>query len=72
MTERTFRFSNRLHRVVFTAILAVFAVALPAHAGPERARMSRDLVERLAAGDQSSVRVIVSGTDATIQTLATR
>ena len=63
-------------RRTFLRSLATAAIALlvvtAAQAGPRRARLSKDLVDRLAAGDQSSTRVIVSGSREQIDTLATR
>jgi serine protease AprX len=65
-----------LVRRTFLRSLATVAIALlvvtAAQAGPRRARLSKDLVDRLAAGDQSSTRVIVSGSREQIDTLATR
>ena len=51
---------------------AAAALASPAQAGPRRARMSRDLSERLAKADAGVTSVIVGGSDEKIQTLAMR
>src|SRR5688572_13943437 len=69
MTE-TFVRRTMLRCLATLAIVLLAATA--AQAGPRRARLSKDLVDRLAAGDQSSTRVIVSGSREQIETLATR
>ena len=61
-------------RLVNTA--AAFAVVVLlgqlAEAGPHRARLSQDLEARLAAGGHDSTSVIISGSDADVQTLVAR
>src|SRR4051812_6584688 len=47
-------------------------VSVPAYAAPHRARLSRDLADRVAAGREDSTSVIVSGTPETVQELAAR
>ena len=55
------------------ALVALSFVAASAEAaGSHRATLSKDLAERLAAGDQSAARVIVTGTPQQIQILAQR
>ncbi len=45
---------------------------MPVDAGQRRARLSRDLSDRLAARVDASTDIIVTGTDEQVQTLATR
>ncbi len=52
--------------------LAVGASVVSVDAGPRRARLSRDLSDRLAARVDASTDIIVTGTDEQLQTLATR
>ena len=62
-------------RRCITLALAAFvlgSVSVPAEAGPRRARLSRDLADRVATRSQNSARVIVTGTDAEVQALAIR
>ncbi len=54
----------------FIIFVSLFAAA--AEAGPHRARLSRDLESRIASGRGEQTTVIVSGTDADVQALATR
>ena len=53
-------------------MLALVSSVVPADAGPRRARLSRDLSERLAARVEASTDIIVTGSDEQVQTLATR
>ena len=70
MTDTTAIRSSRLFRSV--ALIALVALAgLDAEAAG-RAKLSRDLVERLGSGRDRAVRVIVSGDDARIARLAAR
>ena len=62
----------RLASVALALALAVGASVVAVDAGPRRARLSRDLSERLAARVDASTDIIVSGTDEQVQTLATR
>ena len=52
--------------------LTIVALAQPADAGQRRARLSRDLSDRLAAGVESSTDVIVTGSSDQVLVLATR
>lgn len=54
------------------AAALVFAAAVPAQAGPHRARLSRDLADRIAAGGAGTAEVIVSGTPEQLRALAER
>ena len=60
MTRHSTRTFGAFGTVLLTAILAL-TIGQPAEAGQRRARLSRDVSERLAAGDASTTRVIVSG-----------
>ena len=51
---------------------ALVVLAVPVEAGQRRARLSRDLRDRLAARVEASTDVIVGGSDEQLQTLATR
>ena len=53
-------------------VLACLAAAAPVEAGQHRARLSRDLSERLAGRGGAATDIIVSGTDDEVQTIATR
>src|SRR5688572_31987101 len=64
--------SRLLPSLVAVALLATCTLELEA-AGPRgRARLSRDLADRLGSGRSRAVRVIVSGDDARIERLAAR
>ena len=65
---------SRARRVCGTgATLAAFLLAgQVAEAGSHRARLSKDLEARLAAGDRKTTSVIVSGSAADVQTLVAR
>ena len=66
--------SRLLPSLVAVALLATCSLELEA-AGPRgagRARLSRDLADRLGSGRSRAVRVIVSGDDARIERLAAR
>ncbi len=52
--------------------MTLAAAAISAEAGPRRARLSRDLSERLAARVDASTDVIVTGSDEQVNELATR
>ena len=71
MTRHSTRTIRAFGTAMLTAILAL-TISQPVEAGQRRARLSRDLSERLAAGDASTTRVIVCGSDSKIDTLATR
>ena len=70
MTDTTAIRSSRLFRS-FALIALVALAGLDAEAAG-RAKLSRDLVERLGSGRNRAVRVIVSGDDARITRLAAR
>ena len=73
MTHINGSLSLVLRRIVLAACaLALVAATVPAEAGQRRARLSRDLRERLAARVDASSDIIVSASDAQIQILATR
>ena len=54
------------------AISFVALLSAPAEAGPHRARLSRDLADRIAAGSNESSKVIVSGSPEQVRTIAAR
>ena len=54
------------------AFSLVGLVAGPAYAAPHKARLSRDLADRVAAGREEPTSVIVSGSDAEVQALVAR
>lgn len=58
--------------VLFAVAVSILASAGPAQAQSARARLSRDLAERLAAGDLQPASVIVAGSDARIDAIAAR
>ena len=58
--------------ITLAIVAAVLALAGSADAGPRRARLSRDLSERIAKADASVTSVIVEGDSDKIQTLARR
>ena len=62
---------GRLRRVFYATAICLVATAT-LEAGPHRARLSRDLVDRLASGRTDTATVIVSGTAAEVQTIAER
>src|SRR5687768_4500828 len=66
----TLRVSSFSFRILILSILGVMC-ATHLEAG-QRARLSRDLTERLAAGGSDTVRVIVNGDDEKLQALAER
>jgi serine protease AprX len=59
-------------KLAFITSLCVFAALSAAEANPSRARMSRDLVDRLAAGRMEPASVIISGHHARIDAIARR
>src|SRR4051812_16124951 len=54
------------------AVAFVGLITVPASAAPHRARLSRDLADRVAAGREEPSSVIVSGTPEMVQGLAVR
>ena len=54
------------------AFSMVALVAVPASAAPHKARLSRDLADRVAAGREEPTSVIVSGTPDLVQALVAR
>ncbi len=58
--------------IVTLAVVTLAVSAMSVEAGPRRARLSRDLSERLAARLDASTDVIVTGTDEQVNELATR
>ncbi len=71
MTRPTPRRSAR-RAATAIAVLALVLSAIPAWGGPHRARLSRDLADRLATGTTEATSVIVSGSDADIRAIAAR
>src|SRR6476661_574406 len=63
---------RRQFAAVIGAVLVAVACAGSAEAGPKRARLSRDLAERLSKADVGVTRVIVTGSPEKLQALATR
>ena len=63
---------RRAITITLAIVTAVLALAGSADAGPRRARLSRDLSERIAQADASVTSVIVEGDSNKIQTLARR
>src|SRR5690349_18881652 len=66
-----------LCRVQYVTVCAIVALSVAllassAEAGQRRARLSRDLADRLSSQNATSADVIVSGTDEQVQVLATR
>ena len=73
MTDTWVRSSvRRAARAGLAAVILAFVTAIPAEADSHRARLSRDLADRVAAGTDAPASVIVSGTDAEIRALAAR
>src|SRR6185436_5090577 len=54
------------------AVAVLVSLSVSAEAGPRRARLSSDLADRVATRANDSARVIVTGTDAEVKTLAIR
>ncbi len=54
------------------AVAVLGSLSVSAEAGPRRARLSGDLADRVATRANGSARVIVTGTDAEVKTLAIR
>ena len=71
MNERLAWVCTHCRRAAVVTVLVAATTGI-AQAGPHRARLSKDLADRLAAGDQRSTRVIVSGSEELVVTLATR
>src|SRR5205809_5122199 len=67
ITHRT----SRLVTIGLGAACFLLSAAIPASAGPHRARVSEDLADHLAANSQT-IRVIVHGDKAETDTLAAR
>src|SRR4051812_19076517 len=66
---------RRSHRLPLAAFVAVVLVSAPADTfaqSPRRARMSSDLVDRLAKRVEAAAPIIVSASDASIDGLVTR
>ena len=65
-------FAARRCTTLAVVIAVLCCVSVSAEAGPRRARLSRDLADRVSSRAQDSARVIVTGTDAEVKTLAAR
>ena len=63
---------TRRFSIATLALVTLAAAAISVEAGPRRARLSRDLSERLAARVDASTDVIVTGSDEQVNELATR
>ena len=63
---------RRQSAAVIGAVLVAVVCGGSAEAGPKRARLSRDLAERLSNADAGVTSVIVSGSPETLEALATR
>jgi hypothetical protein len=63
---------RRAITITLAIVTTVLALAGSADAGPRRARLSRDLSERIANADASVTSVIVDGDSAKVETLAKR
>jgi serine protease AprX len=72
MTIASCSLARNLRFAVTLGVLALFLSADMASAQGRHARLSRDLAERLRAGDAREASVIVTGTDAQVTTLAAR
>src|SRR6185437_3496126 len=77
MTKKTIRIAiGRSFRtcVSLSALILVVVLILPqeAQGGPRRARLSRDVADRLAHGVEASSDVIVAASDAAVDQLAVR
>ncbi|MDQ3212576.1 MAG: hypothetical protein M3Q85_07865, partial [Acidobacteriota bacterium] len=57
--------------VVLAAALCTL-LSVPAQAGPHRARLSKDLADRVTAGSDEPSRIIIAGTRGKVQALAAR
>src|SRR3712207_1783021 len=62
----------RLRVTCIAATVALAGLAPEADAAGARARLSRDLVERLSTGDLADTDVILTGTQARVDALAAR
>jgi hypothetical protein len=71
MTTLTFLRRLSIHVAVAITLVGVSAPAALAQA-PHRARMSRDLADRLAQGVEAPAEIIVSASDATVDQLVVR
>src|SRR5262245_7633785 len=54
------------------ALLALTTVVAPVEAAGQRAKLSRDLEQRLASGSSERTRVILSGTSAEVDVIASK
>src|SRR3954453_5620133 len=73
--RKLFLLLRRSHRLPLAAFVAVVLVSAPADTfaqSPRRARMSSDLVDRLAKRIEASTTIIVSASDAGVDQLVTR
>ena len=70
MIELSSLFARRISGPALILSLALAPAVV--HAGPHRARLSKDLEARLATGSTGATSVIISGTETTIQSLAQR
>src|SRR6185503_12163119 len=70
MIELSRLFARRISGPALLLVLTLVPTAV--YAAPHRARLSKDLEARLAAGRNDATSVIVSGTEAAIQSLAQR
>ena len=64
--------ATRRFSIATLALVTLAVTAISVEAGPRRASLSRDLSERLAARVDAATDVIVTGTDAQVNELATR
>ena len=64
--------SRQVARAVLTVVLLAVLTAVPAAAETRRARLSKDLSDRIASGSEQPNSIIISGSDAHIQTIAAR
>ena len=72
MAIASFSLSRTLRLALLFSAVALLLSADVASAQGRRARLSKDLAERLRAGDAREASVIVTGTDAQVTTLAAR
>src|SRR5687767_8128829 len=70
MTQHAGVYSLVRRVVLFTALCLSFTLSVDA--GPRRARLSRDVADRLASGRSDTTSVILTGDEARIQTIAQR
>src|SRR5689334_387804 len=74
MTRKLLSSQAAMRRVITLGVIvaAWLAIGGSAAAGPRRARLSRDLSERLTKADAGVTNVIVNGSSDKVQTLAKR